>query len=239
MRYHSNFETNVNLSTDRAKRVVFKIIYDGRHYLNQQTGYNQVHPSMIFRIGNHIRLTGQLDYAWNKDNLQYVSTVVPTGNSDAKTEYIMGRMRQETYGVTVNMQVNLTPDISIQYYGSPFTSVAKYDQFKRAADTRSHTYANRFHEFASNEISYNDGRYITSNQQLSFKDPNFSFNELRSNLVARWEYLPGSTLYLVWEHRRSNQNDVYQPGWGSNIDNMFGLPATNTVMVKINYWFSL
>ncbi|MGK6352842.1 DUF5916 domain-containing protein [Parapedobacter sp. DT-150] len=241
MRYHSNFETNVVLNSDRAKRVVLKLMYDGRHYLDEETGYNQIHPSMIFRLGNHIRLTGQLDYAWNKDNLQYVSTIVPADGAEGKAEYIMGRMKQETYGVTLNMQVNVTPDISIQYYGSPFTSVAKYDKFKLAADTRSHTYADRFSEFASNEMGYEDGYYVigSGSSERSFKDPNFSFNELRSNLVARWEYLPGSTLYLVWEHSQSNQDDIYYPGWGTNLDRMFGLHATDTFMMKINYWFNL
>ncbi|RQP17175.1 MAG: hypothetical protein EAS52_09520, partial [Parapedobacter sp.] len=193
-----------------------------------------------FRIGNHMRLTGQFDYAWNADNLQYVSSVQPPADTDGQTEYVMGRMKQKTYGVTVNIQVNVTPDISIQYYGSPFTSVAKYDNFKLAADTRSRSYSNRFYRIADNDISLNDGHYFVdgSNGQLSFKNPDFSFNELRSNLVARWEYLPGSTLYLVWQHNRSYQDIIYHPGWESNLDRMFGLPATNTFMIKINYWFN-
>jgi len=241
IRYNANVETNVALSTDRAKRVVFKLDYNGRHYLEQETGYNAVHPSMIFRLGNHVRLTGQLNYAWNKDNLQYVSSIPPTDNIADNTVYMMGRMKQQTYGVTLNMQLNLTPDISIQYYGSPFTSVAKYDRFKQATDTESHTYANRFVEFGAEDITYQDGMYAVEKdgRKLQFKDPNFSFNEFRSNLVARWEYLPGSTMYLVWEHNRSNQDDIYHTGWGSNLDTMFGLPASNTFMLKVNYWFNL
>lgn len=223
MRYNANFETNVSLSSDRAKRIVYKLTYDGRHYLAEGIGYNQAHPGVIFRIGNHMRLTGQLDYAWNKDNLQYVSSV-PPADADGEMEYVMGRMKQKTYGVTLNMQVNVTPDISIQYYGSPFTSVATYDDFKLAADTRSRTYSKRFHQLTEG--------------QLAFKNPDFSFNEFRSNLVARWEYLPGSTLYLVWQHDRSNQDDIYRPGWENNLDRLFGLPATNTFMMKVNYWFS-
>lgn len=226
MRYTSNFETNVSISSDRAKRVVYKMVYDGRHYLAERSGYNQIHPSVIFRIGNHMRLSGQFDYAWNKDNLQYVNTLPPT-SSDEKTEYVMGRMKQKTYGVTLNLQVNVTPDISIQYYGSPFTSVATYDQFKLAADTRSRTYADRFVPIAEGDARLD-----------RFPNPNFSFNELRSNLVARWEYLPGSTLYLVWQHNRSRQDDIYQPGWEGNLNRMFGLPATNAFMIKMNYWFS-
>src|SRR5690606_17007239 len=241
MRYNSNFETNVAFSTDRAKRTVFKLDYNGRHFLDQETGYNEIHPSMIFRLGNHILMTGQLNYAWNKDELQYVSTIGASGSWANKPSYVMGRMKQETYGLTLKLQMNVAPDISIQYYGSPFTSVAKYDKFKLATDTQSPSFSNRFSEFLDSEISYDTGNYAVSREgnTMTFKDPNFSFNEFQSNLVARWEYLPGSTIYLVWEHNRSNQDDIYQPGWGNNLDRMFGMSAVNTFMMKINYWFNL
>src|SRR5690606_31447875 len=130
--------------------------------------------------------------------------------------------------------------ISIQYYGSPFTSVATYDQFKLATDTRSKTYSDRFYQFAESEISLINDQYVVNgdNGQLSFKNPDFSFNELRSNLVARWEYLPGATLCLVWQHNRSYQDAIYEPGWDGNLDRMFALPATNTFMMKASYWFN-
>src|SRR5690606_36076233 len=105
---------------------------------------------------NHILLTGQFDYAWNTDDLQYVGTIAPSpsNNGNSQPAYIMGRMKQETYGLTLNLQANITPDFSIQYYGSPFTSVAEYDKFKQAGDTHSRTYTNRFSEFGDNEIGY-------------------------------------------------------------------------------------
>src|SRR5690606_41850740 len=98
-----------------------------------------------------------------------------------------------------------------------------------------------FSGFEKNEISYTNGSYIVdrANNSMSFKDPNFSFNEFRSNLVARWEYLPGSTIHFVWEHNRSNRDNIYYQSWGSNLNRMFGLPAANTFMMKINYWFNL
>lgn len=241
MRYNPNFETNAIVNTDRAKKVVFKLNYIGRHFLGQETSYNELRPSMIFRLGNHILLTGQFNYARNTDDLQYVNTLSPSAGVLDSSAYIMGRMKQETYGLTLNLQMNITPDFSIQYYGAPFTSVAKYDQFKLAGNTRSANYNQRFSEFKPDEISYAAGSYQANRggNTLLFKDPNFSFNEFRSNLVARWEYLPGSTMHLVWEHTRSNRDDRYQPGWGSNLDRILGLAATNTFMMKINYWFSL
>lgn len=241
MRYNPNFRTDMAFSTDRAKKVVFKLNYNGRHFLDQETQYNEIRPSMIFRLGNHLLLTGQLDYAWNKDDLQYVNTVAPSDTWSGGTAYIMGRMKQETYGLTLNLQANITPDFSIQYYGSPFTSTAQYDKFKLATDTRSRTYENRFSEFRDSEIGYGDGTYLVErgSDRLSFKDPNFSFNEFRSNLVLRWEYLPGSTMHFVWEHNRANRDDRYRSGWGNNLDRMYGLLGTNTFLMKVNYWFDL
>ncbi len=240
MRYDANFKTLVTFNTDRARKLMARMEYEGRHYLDGITKYNEIRPSLTFRLGKHIHLTGQVSYAWNQDNQQYVATVSPTEQT-VKSRYIMGRMKQETYGLTMRLQVNVTPDISIQYYGAPFTSIARFDRFKQAADTRSRQREKRFSEFADSQISTQDGRYVVAQEgdSFSFPNPNFSFNEFRSNLVARWEYLPGSTLYLVWEHNRSNQDDHYRSGWGSNLDRMFGLSATNTFMMKINYWFSL
>lgn len=239
MRYGANFTTSVLFNTDQAKKVVLKFQYDGKHFPSEKSAYNLIKPSLIFRLGNHVHLTGQFDYAWNKDNLQYVAGVQPEGSSD--TRYIIAHMKQRTYGVTLKAQVNITPDLSIQYYGSPFTSIAKYDQFKMAADTKSRNYDNRFSVIGEKEINYSENNYLVDSEKgkFSFRNPDFSFNEFRSNLVVRWEYLPGSTLYFVWENSRTNRDDRYRSGWNNNLDRLFGLSASNTLVMKINYWFAL
>ena len=239
MRYGANFTTSVLFNTDQAKKVVLKFQYDGKHFPSEKSAYNLIKPSLIFRLGNHVHLTGQFDYAWNKDNLQYVAGVQPEGSSD--TRYIIAHMKQRTYGVTLKAQVNITPDLSIQYYGSPFTSIAKYDQFKMAADTKSRNYDNRFSVIGEKEINYSENNYLVDGEKgkFSFRNPDFSFNEFRSNLVVRWEYLPGSTLYFVWENSRTNRDDRYRSGWNNNLDRLFGFSASNTLVMKINYWFAL
>lgn len=245
MRLDPYFQTSVKVNTDKARRVMFMLKYEGNHNLDGYNRFNTLMPSLTFRLGNHVYLSGQVDYAWNTDNMQYVGTLKSSKGlftqNDPSLLYLMGHMEQKTYGLTMKLQVNVTPDISIQFYGSPFTSTAKFSDFKEAADTRSHTYDKRFHVFTPDEISYADGVYAIKNgsREASFANPDFSFNEFRSNLVARWEYLPGSTLYFVWEHRMSNQDNRMVSGWGNNLDRMFGLPATNTFMLKMNYWFNL
>lgn len=245
MRLNPYFQTSVKVNTDKAQRMMFMLKYEGNHNLDGYNRFNTLMPSLTFRLGNHVYLSGQVDYAWNTDDMQYVGTLKSSAASsdrhNSSPVYLMGHMDQKTYGVTMRLQVNVTPDISIQFYGSPFTSTAKFSDFKEAADTKSSTYDKRFHVFSGDELSFADGTYHIKREgrEASFKNPDFSFNEFRSNLVARWEYLPGSTLYFVWEHRMSNQESRRIGGWGNNLDRMFGLPATNTFMLKMNYWFNL
>ena len=229
-----------SFNTDKAQRVMFMLQYTGDFNLQGDYGFNTLAPGLTLRLGNHVLLTGKFSYAWNQDKMQYVSTVPLTTRSEPI--YIVGAMDQKTYGLTMKLQVNVTPDISLQWYGAPFTSTAKFNDFKRALTPDSRIRSERFHTFLPHEINLSDGRYAVlqnDSEIYGFANPDFNFNEFRSNFVARWEYLPGSTLYVVWEHSMSNRAGNYLPGWGQNLDRMFGLPSTNVFMVKLNYWFNL
>ena len=235
------YSPGITLNTDKAKRVVFTMQYSGDYNLSGDYSLNSISPSLSLRLGSHVYMTGKFTYARNSDKLQYVATVPLSSQSDPA--YIVGNMEQQTYGLTFKFQVNVTPDVSVQWYAAPFTSTAKYNDFKKAMNPASRVRDERFHTFSaeSNEISLSDGRYTVQNDagNYTFSNPNFNFNEFRSNLVARWEYLPGSTLYFVWGHSMSNRAGTYLPGWDQNLDRMFGLPSTNVFMVKLNYWFNL
>ncbi len=244
IRYDPYFYTDISFNTNKSERVSFSMNYTGDHNTDGKNKLNTFSPALNFRLGNHVHLSGQYNFSWNKDNLQYVTTInhyEPHMSVYTPATYLMGYLEQKTYGITMRLQVNVTPDISLQFYGSPFTSIGKYTDFKKAADTKSHTYNHRFETYNPNQISLANGIYSvqTENESFQFSDPNFSFNEFRSNLVARWEYLPGSTLYFVWEHRMSDRKNEYISGFGNNLDRMFGLPTTNTFMIKLNYWFNL
>jgi hypothetical protein len=229
MRYNPYFYTAATFNTDKARRLALALAYTGDQNTDGYNAANTLSPSLTCRMGNHAYVSGQFSYAWNTDNLQYVAPRV------------MGYMKQQTYALTLKLQVNATPDLSLQFYGSPFTSAATFSRFKEAADTRSAVYHERFRAFAPDAISYGDGVYTARGEEgvVQFANPDFRFNEFRSNLVARWEYLPGSTLYLVWEHRMSARQAQYVSGWSRNVDYLFGLPAANTFMLKLNYWFNI
>ena len=72
---------------------------------------------------------------------------------------------------------------------------------------------------------------------LQFDDPNFSLASLRGNAILRWEYLPGSTLFLVWTQNRS---DTILDGtfrFGEGMSRMFNGAADNIFLVKLSYWW--
>ncbi|MDR0795565.1 MAG: carbohydrate binding family 9 domain-containing protein, partial [Tannerella sp.] len=202
VRFGEWYNVSATFNTDRAKRVAFTMQYTGNYNLYGDYNFNTLAPGLTLRLGNRVYLTGKFDYSWNQDKMQYVSTHYTSlaGLDQFDPIYIVGNMDQKTYGLTMKLQVNATPDISIQWYGAPFTSTAKFNGFKKAMNPESRVRSERFHTFTSNEISLaDDGSYhiqTDSGGYFPIANPNFTFNEFRSNLVVRWEYHPGSTLFF-------------------------------------------
>ncbi len=72
-----------------------------------------------------------------------------------------------------------------------------------------------------------------------FADRDFNLRSLRSTAVLRWEYRPGSTLYVVWQRRQSERASVGDFDFGRDLDALFGAPSDNQFIVKVNWWFGL
>ena len=74
---------------------------------------------------------------------------------------------------------------------------------------------------------------------LGHGDPGgFNFKEFRSNTVLRWEYRPGSTLFLVWAQGRQSQAITNDFSFGRDLQNVFDTHPNNTFLVKLSYWFN-
>ena len=225
MRLPSAYWNSFGFFTDMAKKWYVTIDYISNMNMDGSKFEYNIKPSIYARIGNHLLLEAAAEIYTDRNDLQYAGTILPSVEGGDKT-YVLGRMFQRTYGVTLRAQVNVTPDLSLQFYGAPFTSNARYTDFQAAANTLSDDKSERL-------------RPLSQIEAERMANPDFSFNEFRSNFVARWEYRPGSTLYLVWEHARSDYGSQYVSGWGKNIGQMFSTPATNVLMLKFNYYFNL
>ena len=197
-----------------------------------------------FQPINALNISLRPFYEKTNDSQQYVTK---TELADGY-RFITARIEQNTASVSIRMNYSIRPNLSIQYYGQPFVSKGTYTEFKQITDSRNERYQDRFHTFTDSEINYdapNNEYDIDENgdgeTDYSFGNPNFDFMQYRSNLVLRWEYKPGSTLFLVWNKELTDnpQNDEFS--LSESIRNFLDpdSKAHNIFLLKFTYRFVL
>ncbi|HEY8895171.1 MAG TPA: DUF5916 domain-containing protein, partial [Niastella sp.] len=189
-----------------------------------------------------ISLSANYSYSWRRQD-QFVSNV----SYDNTTRTIVGEVKQHTLRFVGRLSYNITPDLTVQYYGQPYISRPVYSHFAYVTNALAKKLNDRFHVFGSGEITEKNGVYQVDEQKdgvvdYSFSKPDFNFVQFRSNFVVRWEYKPGSELYLVWS--QSNTPDASAdlekdtPITQSLLDNAFSNHAArNIFLVKWTYRF--
>ncbi len=175
-------------------------------------------------------------YAVSRDNLQYISTL----QMGAENRYILGHIRQQTAAMEFRVNLNLTPDMTLQYYGQLFISAGKYSRFKRITQPQADRYEERFAEYESSQLSLVDDEYRVDEDRdgrvdYTFGQPDFKALYFLSNLVFRWEFVPGSTLYLVWSQNRSDYLPEGRFTFGDDVESLFDVYPTNIFMLKVSY----
>jgi len=182
------------------------------------------------------------DFSWNDNPWQYVVQQPALG----ETRYLFGRIKQSTAALTVRGRYSFTPTFSFELYAEPFISAGAYSEFKQVADPRAARFDDRFHTFTPAELSYTDSTATyhvdlngDASPDLAFGNPDFNVKQLRSTAVMRWEYRPGSTLFVVWQQGRALFTPTGAFHLGQDASDLFGAPATNVLLVKLNYWLDL
>jgi len=138
------------------------------------------------------------------------------------THYTFARLDQKTLSLNARINYTASPTLSLQFYAEPFISNGQYSNWRELADPRAEKYADRFKPFTSRG------------------DPGgFIFRQFTSNSVLRWEYMPGSTLFLVWAQGRQMDSDrVNEFSFRRDLTDVFGERPNNTFLVKVSYWFN-
>ncbi len=164
------------------------------------------------------------------------------------TRSIVSQIDRKNLRLTARLGYNITPDLTIQYYGQPFIFRPRFKNFGYVADALNKDFDKRFQRFSENQLSYNESEDVylvdenTDGQtDYSFDNPDFNFVQFRSNLVLRWEYVPGSTVFLVWSQNNSPDafDDLDTRLGESLFENVFSEKAHNIFLVKFTYRFLL
>jgi hypothetical protein len=227
-----------SLRTDYSKKISLGMEYS-YEYVGDNSGVRyQLSPGITIRPFRPLKINISADYEENFNELQYITTLDYQGDK----RYILGAIDQTTFGLTFRMNLNLTPEFSIQYYGSPFISRGTYSEYKYVTDPEADSYSDRF-KIYENVIT--DDGYIRLDENgdnvtdYSIGDPDFNFHQFRSNFVAKWEYRLGSFIYFVWSGEKTGQNDQSDISLGESYKQLKDVFPNNIFLIKLNYWFSL
>jgi hypothetical protein len=225
-------------NTDYAKMIYFGLDGSFRQSTEKSSRDFDISPGIIFRPVNTLKLVAGLSYSYHYDQLQYIETV----DYQEKTQYILGTIDQNTLGLQFRIDYSITPELSVQYYGSPFVSRGLFSEYKVVTDALSDEYSSRFAVF-TNPVKMNDSIFFDENNDAvadySVSDPDFNFLQFRSNLVARWEYRPGSVIYLVWSMDKTGSAEPLDAALGESMQQFGTIHPNNIFLVKFSYWFSL
>jgi len=177
----------------------------------------------------------------NRNDIQYVT------RTDDGGRYILSQINQQIVSMSLRMNYNITPDLTIQYWGQPFLAAMDYNKYKAVTDPMAEKLQDRYHLIADNEIEYDSGdnRYLVDEDRdgtvdYTFENPDNNYDQFLSNLVLRWEFSPGSTLFLVWSQTRSYSDETGSFSLSQNLDNLYTSKRPFDVfLVKFTYRFGL
>ncbi len=242
MKYSGGWAYWYGIGTDQRKAL--NLHFGGEGYKSSDGISNSLNFYSWGTWQASTRLNFQFNPNYNirKSDLQYISKI----ETESGDRYVFGKIDQKTVSLTMRFNYNITPDLTIQYYGQPFVSAGKYASFKYITDPGAEKYENRFHNYSGKELNYDaeESAYMISEGEsgllnYSFGKPDYSFVQFRSNLVIRWQYIPGSTMYLVWTQGRTGFDGTGDFSYRDNIRSLYDVYPNNVFLIKIAHWFSL
>jgi hypothetical protein len=241
-RYSTEVFESINFNSDSRK----KFRYYGGIYASQgkdkSFSYTEYDAGFTYQPINALTFSLSPNYNKNTSKTQYI-TGTYFGNDP---RYIMGELDQRTLSASVRLDFNINPNLTVQYYGQPFISRGRYKNLKRVTSPTADDFRDRTSIFTPTQINFNsitDTYFVDENTDgtpdYTVSNPDFSFVQFRSNLVVRWEYIPGSEIFLVWSQGMTG-NALASEDLFSGLDNqILSRRPENIFLLKATYRFIL
>jgi hypothetical protein len=212
------------VNTD-SRRIVSGGMWVNLWYTDEGKSYgNSLSPYVNFIVSPNFQINIGSGFSRDQNDSQWYGNftdAVPAGT----THYSFAHLEQRTTSMSARINYTVTPDLTFELYGQPFTARGTYSDVRELSATpNADSYAARFQPYTA-----------PAGAQTRFK-----VTELLSNSVVRWEYRPGSTLFVVWQHGREGPgpNDTFGQSWTRDYRELFDLHPDNTFLVKVAYWLS-
>ncbi|HUQ19198.1 MAG TPA: DUF5916 domain-containing protein [Gemmatimonadaceae bacterium] len=176
----------------------------------------------------------------DKSEAQFLGRVNdPAATRTFGTRYLFASVDQTTISLDTRVNYTFSPTLSLQVFAQPFLASGRYGATKEFAEPGKFeflTYGTDVGEISNGRI-YPNG---TSNPSVSFAVPHPDFNvgSLRGNAVMKWDWRPGSTMYVAWQQTRNSFQPIGEFAFGHDLDKLFGSVPDNIFLIKVSYWLN-
>ena len=232
---------NVFVTSDTRKKLYANINLQNGFAFEQAVKNQSVSVSVTMQPTDALRISvgGAYGYYYRRQD-QFVNNVA----YNSLTRSIVGEVIQKTLRFTGRINYNITPDLTLQFYGQPFVTRPEYDHFAYVSNPLAKEFDDRFYVFAPTQVKFTSNRYfidenLDGTYDYSFAKPDFNFVQFRSNLILRWEYRPGSEFYVVWAQGTTADalNELDTPLFSSLLNNAVSEQSRNSFLIKCTYRF--
>jgi hypothetical protein len=245
---------NVAMNNDRRSNFYVR---PGVNFSRGPEGNSSLNTSVSFsmRPTSATEIEIQPSYEKQRDPAQYVTAVAdPSYLPTFGARYVFAELDRRTLSLPTRLNLIFSPTLSLQLFAQPLLSSGDFLSYRQLTRSESYDFDRLDEGIAvgtgsalrcegGRSCAARGRRYLDltgdGRTDVSFADRDFNIRSLRGNAVARWEYRPGSTLFVVWQQsRRENLNDgSFQFSRDSRA--LFQAPAQNTLIVKLTYWLGL
>jgi uncharacterized protein DUF5916 len=234
----SYWEAGLGVESSDASRTrgEFEVTYgrneDGGLLFNASGG-------ITMQPGSRWQLSIEPEYERELNTQQYVSALAGGGPATYGSRYIFAHIDRSTYSTRFRWNYTFKPDLTLDFYGEPFAASGRYSHIGELVAARSRQL--RLYGTDGTTVStLADGTRRVTDGAANFilRNRDFNVQSFRSNLVLRWEWRAGSTLYLVWQQDRELEIDAPQRVSVSDMFSSLGRRGDNFFAIKMSYWFS-
>jgi len=172
----------------------------------------------------------------------------PTATATFGNRYVFAHIYQTTLAANIRLNWTFSPQLSLQLFMQPLISSVHYYNFKELGRPKSYDftiYGRGTSTISTTQDENGNSTYVVDPDgkgpavPFSFSNPDFNLKSLRGNMVLRWEFRPGSTIYLVWTQNGSESENLGDFEFGHSLSRLVDLRLDNIFLIKFSYWWNM
>jgi hypothetical protein len=193
---------------------------------------------LSLRPGPRWELSIQPGWARGVISRQYVQERDGGPEATFGRRYVFAHVEQNEVAAQIRLNYALSPDLTLETYLEPFASSGRFYDFGELRAARSRDLRAYGEEGTTITVDPETGerRVTDGTAEFTLQNPDFDVRSFRSNAVLRWEWRPGSTLFVVWQQNRGREVPRWSRLGPDDLFDSLSARGENFLALKATYW---